>query len=64
MKNRKKTVAILIPLVITFSVFLVFYSRIPCKPDHASFWFILALGMALGNALTHFLGIFRKDEVK
>jgi hypothetical protein len=62
MKNRKQTAAILIPLVITLSMFLVFNSRIPCKPDHAAFWFILVLGMALGNALTHILRMFRKEE--
>ncbi len=62
MKNRKQTAAILVPLVITLCLYLVFNSRIPCKPDNASFWFILALGMALGNALTHILRIFRREE--
>jgi len=58
----KKTAALLVPLLITLSTFLVFYSRIPCKPDHAAFWFILALGMAVGNALTLILsGIRNKD---
>lgn len=64
MKTRKTTATILIPLVITLSLFLVFYSRIPCKPDHASFWFILALGMALGVTLTHLLNGRRKQDPK
>jgi hypothetical protein len=43
-----------LPLVIAFSLYLVFYSRIECKPSHPGFWFVLALGMSLGVALTRF----------
>jgi hypothetical protein len=54
MKKRNEIISALIPLVITFSLYLVFYSRIECKPDHAGFWFILALGASIGVAITRF----------
>ena len=40
------------PLVITLSLYLVFYTRIECKPSHAGFWLILALGASIGVAIT------------
>lgn len=52
MKNKKNVFVFFIPVIITFCLYLVFYSRIESKPDHAGFWFILALGMAVGVALT------------
>lgn len=52
MKNKKNVLVFFIPVIITFCLYLVFYSRIESKPDHAGFWFILALGMAVGVALT------------
>jgi hypothetical protein len=52
MKKRSSLPAAFIPLVITLCLFVVFNARIESKPDHAGFWFILALGMALGVALT------------
>lgn len=55
MKKRKKTFAGIIPLVITISLYLVFNSRIESKPNHVGFWFILALGMSIGVALTFFI---------
>lgn len=55
MKNRKGMQFVLIPLVTTISLYVVFYSRIECKPNHAGFWFILVLGMSLGVALTRFI---------
>jgi hypothetical protein len=48
MKKRNEVVATLMPLVITLSLYLVFYPRIECKPDHAGFWLILALGASIG----------------
>ena len=44
MKKRNEVVAILMPLVITLGLYLLFYSRIECKPSHAGFRLILALG--------------------
>ena len=55
MKNRKGLLTALLPLVITISLYLVFYSRIESKPNHVGFWFILVLGMSLGVALTRFI---------
>jgi hypothetical protein len=52
MKKRNEVAAALIPLVITLSLYLVFYSRIECKPNHAGFWLILALGASIGVAIT------------
>jgi hypothetical protein len=63
MKTRKGAWTVLLPLVITISLYLVFYSRIESKPDHVGFWFILALGMSLGVALTRFIqGSTEKDN--
>jgi hypothetical protein len=55
MKKRKGLLTALLPLVITISLYLVFYSRIESKPNHAGFWFIMLLGMSLGIALTRFI---------
>jgi hypothetical protein len=54
MKKKKGLRMALVSLVITASMYVVFYSRIDCKPTHAGFWFILALGMSIGVALTKF----------
>jgi hypothetical protein len=54
MKKRKGKLFFLFPVVITLSLFVVFYSRIECKPTDAGFWFIIALGMSIGVALTRF----------
>jgi hypothetical protein len=48
MKKRNDIISALIPLAITLSLYLVFYSRIECKPSHAGFWLILALGASVG----------------
>ena len=55
MKKRKGISVVLVPLVITISAYIVFYSRIDCKPNHAGFWFIFALGMAIGVALVRII---------
>jgi hypothetical protein len=55
MKKKTKTQFVLISLVITISCYVVFYSRIESKPNHAGFWFILALGISIGVALTRFI---------
>ena len=54
MKKRKGILFIFFPVVLTISLYVVFYSKIESKPDDAGFWFILALGMSLGVALTRF----------
>jgi ABC-type Mn2+/Zn2+ transport system permease subunit len=62
MKNTKGITYALLPVVITLSLFVVFYSRIQCKPSDAGFWFILALGMSIGVALTRFSQMFKTDK--
>jgi ABC-type Mn2+/Zn2+ transport system permease subunit len=62
MKNTKGITYALIPVVITLALFVVFYSRIACKPSDAGFWFILALGMSIGVALTRFFQMSRTDK--
>jgi hypothetical protein len=61
MKKNQRIIIAIIPVLITLSIYLVFYSRITCKPVHAGFWMILALGMAIGVALT---GIFSSGKTK
>ena len=53
MKKKIDLRTALIPLVITVSCYLVFYSSIASKPSQVGFWLILAMGMALGIFLTH-----------
>jgi hypothetical protein len=55
MQKRNKNLVVILPVVITISIYLVFSSRIESKPNHAGFWIILALGMALGVALTRLI---------
>jgi hypothetical protein len=54
MKKTKAVSYALFPVVITLALFLVFYSKIACKPGDAGFWFIVALGMSIGVAITRF----------
>jgi hypothetical protein len=51
MKKRNEIIAVLLPIVITLSMYTVFYSRIECKPNNAGFWFIIALGASIGAAI-------------
>jgi hypothetical protein len=62
MKKNKGVLFVLLPVVITFCLFVVFYSRIQCKPSDAGFWFILALGMSIGVALTRFSQMSKTDK--
>ena len=63
MKKRNGVISALIPLVITLSMYLVFYTKIECKPNHAGFWLILALGASIGVAIARFSqGAFTKKD--
>ena len=64
MKKRTGLLTVLLPLVITISLYLVFYSGIESKPNHAGFWFILVLGMSLGVALTRFIQLLKEKNSK
>ncbi|MCX6328627.1 MAG: hypothetical protein NTZ85_03795 [Bacteroidia bacterium] len=54
MEKSKGIMVALFPVIITFSMYMVFYSKIESKPNDAGFWFILLLGISLGVALTRF----------
>jgi len=62
MKNRKGITYALLPVVMTLALYLVFYSRIACKPNHAGFWLILVLGMSIGVALTRFFQMSKTNS--
>ena len=62
MKKIKGVMFALLPVVITLSLFVVFYSRIQCKPSDAGFWFVLALGMSIGVVLTRFSQMSKTDK--
>ena len=61
MKNTKGMLMVLVTLLITISLYLVFYPRIESKPDHVGFWFIFVLGMSAGVALTRII-LWFKDK--
>jgi hypothetical protein len=54
MRKSNAIVSALVPVVIALSLYVVFYSKIECKPDQAGFWLILALGASIGVAITRF----------
>lgn len=62
MNKRKVTLTVLVPLLTLICLYIVFYPRIDCKPTHASFWFILALGMSIGVTLTRIIQSSREKE--
>ena len=64
MRKRKGISAVIIPLVVVISIFTVFYSRIDCKPNHVSFWFIFALGMAIGATLVKIIQWSKEKDNK
>ena len=59
---NKKTDYLLafVPVLITLSIYMVFYSRIVTNPSNAGFWMILALGMSLGVAFTRIAQLLKK----
>jgi hypothetical protein len=62
MKKRKGLQFALIPLITTICLYVVFYSRIESKPNHAGFWFILVLGISIGVVLTRFLQWLKETD--
>lgn len=64
MSKRKGIIVALVPLLTIICLYIVFYQGIDCKPNHASFWFILALGMSIGATLTRIIQLSKdKDKV-
>ena len=55
MKKRTKRFYVLVPVLLTICLYVVFYERITCKPNHAGFWLILILGMSIGVAMTRYI---------
>lgn len=55
MKKKTRLIPGLLPLVIAVSCYVIFTSKIESKPNHVGFWFILALGMSIGVALTRII---------
>jgi hypothetical protein len=62
MKKKKGILYILMPVVLTLSLYLVFFSRIETKPSAAGFWLIIALGMSLGVALTRIIQMVKESD--
>lgn len=53
---KKRTgIAVIVPIVMTVSMYLVFYDKIASKPSDAGFWFIFIMGMSFGVALCRLL---------
>ena len=55
MRKRNGVFSIIYPVILTICLYVVFYDRISAKPNEAGFWFILAMGMSIGVALTRFM---------
>jgi hypothetical protein len=64
MKKRPGLFAVLFPVIFTISLYVVFNSKIESKPNHPGFWFILALGMSFGVALTRFIQWLKEKDNK
>lgn len=62
MRNQKGMLAVFIPVILTVCLYVVFYSRIETKPTDAGFWFIFALGMSFGVALTRIVQWLKSDK--
>jgi hypothetical protein len=55
MKKRKGIGFVFFPFILTFCLYLVFYSTVESKPTDAGFWLILVMGMSIGVALSRFI---------
>ena len=62
MRKRNVVVSALFPVFFTVCLYVVFYSRIETKPTDAGFWFIFAVGMSFGVALTRLIQISKSDK--
>jgi hypothetical protein len=55
MRKRNGVFGIIYPVFLTICLYIVFFDRISSKPNEAGFWFILAMGMSIGVALTRII---------
>jgi hypothetical protein len=62
MKKSTSYLLVIVPVIITLSIYIVFYSRIVTNPSNAGFWMILALGMSLGVALTRIIQMNKEKK--
>jgi ABC-type Mn2+/Zn2+ transport system permease subunit len=62
MRNQKGMLTVFIPVILTVCLYVVFFSRIETKPTDAGFWFIFAMGMSFGVALTRIVQWSKSDK--
>jgi hypothetical protein len=62
MRKKNGLLSVFIPVILIVCLYVVFYSRIQTKPTDAGFWFIFALGMSIGVALTRLLMSFKEEK--
>ena len=62
MRKQKGLMFVFFPVIFTVCLYVVFYSRIEIKPTDAGFWFIFAVGMSFGVALTRLIQISKSDK--
>jgi len=60
MKKQKGIWFVFFPIILTLSLFVVFYDSIDSKPTDAGFWFIFVLGMSFGVVLTRSIILYKK----
>jgi hypothetical protein len=60
MKKSTGYLLAIVPVMITLSIYVVFYERIVTNPSNAGFWMILALGMSIGVAFTRVAQLLKK----
>lgn len=63
MKKKRGLFVAFVPLMLTLSMFIVFYDSIETKPSDAGFYFILSLGMGLGIAINRFVWWIRYNKL-
>jgi len=62
MKKRTGYLLALYPVLITLSIYIVFYSRITANPSNAGFWMILALGMSIGVSFVRIVQLLKEKN--
>jgi hypothetical protein len=55
MKKNTGIFLLLLPVIITLSLYITFYERIATKPSNAGFWLILVLGISVGAAIARII---------
>ena len=63
MKKRTGYLLAIYPVLITLSIYIVFYDRIATNPSSAGFWMILALGMSIGVSFVRIVQLLKEKSV-